>query len=49
MLGRKEKSHTSKTNNTIRGNKSEGPGERRKTKKILRQNKTIQTKHDIPK
>ena len=33
-----------KANNTTRGNKSEGNDERRKTKKILRQNKTIQTK-----
>ena len=31
-------------NVTIRGNKPDGTGERRKTKKISRQNKTIQTK-----
>ena len=49
MLGRKEKGKTRKTNNTTRGNKSKGIGERMRTKKISRQNKTVQTKQDIPK
>ena len=37
MLGRKEKNNTTIKINTTRGNKSEGADERRKTKKILRQ------------
>ena len=47
MLGRKEKSNsTSKTNNTIRGNKPEGTGERSKTKMISRRDlKTKQKKN----
>ena len=50
MLGRTEKSNTSKKNiYRTRGNKPEGIGERRKTKKILKQDKTIPTKQDIPK
>ena len=40
---------TSKTKNTTQVNKSKGNGERRETKKISRQDKTIQTKQDIPK
>ena len=36
MLGQKEKSNTIKVNNTTLGNKPEGTGERKKTKKILR-------------
>ena len=44
MLGQKGKSITSKTDNTIRGNKPEGTSKRRKTKKISRQDKTIQKK-----
>ena len=40
----KRKSSTiSKTNNTTQGNKPEGTGKRRKTKKISRQDKTILT------
>ena len=47
---KKEKSNsTSKTNNSTWRNKSEGTGERRKIKKISRQDKTIQTKQNIPK
>ena len=49
MLGEKENSNTSKTNNTTRGNKSEGTGERRKAKQVWRKDQTIQTKLDIPK
>ena len=50
MLGKKEKSNsTSKINNTTRGNKPEDTGERKKTNKISRQDKTIQTKQDISK
>ena len=45
----KKKSNASKTKNATRGNKVEGTGERRKTKKTSRQDKTIQTKQDIPK
>ena len=41
MLGQKGESNTSKTDNTTQGNKSEGTGERRKTKKISRQGKII--------
>ena len=37
----KEKSNTSKTNNTTRGNKSEGTGERKKTKNISKQDQAI--------
>ena len=45
MLGRKEKTYiTIKAKYTTRGNKPEGTGERRETKKIQRQNKTIQKK-----
>ena len=45
MLGRKEKSDsTIKTTNATQGNKPNGTGERRKTKMISRQDKTIQTK-----
>ena len=44
----RRKNNTIKTNETIRGNKPEGVGERKKTKKISRQNKTIQTKLYIP-
>ena len=45
MLGRIEKDNTrSKTNNSTRGNKPEVTGERRKTKNISRQDKTIETK-----
>ena len=47
MLGRKEKSNMIKTNNTTWGNKSEGTGEKRKTKKIPKQEQTTQTKQDI--
>ena len=47
MLRWKEKSSTSKTNNTTQGDNSEGPGERRKTKKIPRLYQTKQTKQDI--
>ena len=36
-LGQKEKCNTIKAKDTTRGNKSEGTGERRKTKKISRQ------------
>ena len=46
MLGRKGKSNTIKTNNTIRGNKSEDTSERKKSKKISRENKTTQTKQE---
>ena len=49
MLRWKEKSYTVKTNNTSRGNKSEGNGERKKAKMIRKQDKIIQTKKDIPK
>ena len=45
----RKKSNTSKTSNTTRGNKSEDTGERRKTKKISRQDKTIQKNQGIPK
>ena len=47
-VGTKRKK-ASKINNTTWGNKSEGTGEERKTKKILRWDKTIQKKQDIPK
>ena len=48
-FGRKEKSNTTnKTKDKTGGNKPEGTSERRKMKKISRQNKTIQTKEDIP-
>ena len=46
MLGFKEKSNISKINNTTWGNKPEGIGEKRK---ISKQEKTIQTKENIPK
>ena len=46
--GRKEKKNTRKTKNTTLGNKSEGTDERRKTKNISRQIKTIQTKQYMP-
>ena len=36
MLGKKEKSSTSKNDNTTQGNKPESTGERKKIKKILR-------------
>ena len=50
MLGQKEENNTiSTTKNITRENKSEGTGERMKTKKISRQNQIIQTKQDIPK
>ena len=45
---RKEKSNTSKTNNTLGGNKAEGTGERRNTKKISRQDKK-KYRYNIPK
>ena len=49
-LGRKEMSNsTRKTNNTTQGNKPEVTGERRKIKKISRQDKTIQRKQNIRK
>ena len=45
ILGKKEQSKTTiKTNNSYRGNKSERSGERRKTKKIPRQDQTMQIK-----
>ena len=44
MLEREEKSDTIKTKYKTPGNKSEGIGGRRKTKKIRRQDQTIQTK-----
>ena len=48
MLGQKEQSDTTiKTSNTTRKNKSEDTGERRKAKKISRQDKIILTKQDI--
>ena len=44
MLGRKGNNNTTiKTNSTTRRDKSESTGERRKTKKITRQDQTIQT------
>ena len=50
MLWRKEESKlTSKTSDKTRGNKSEGTGEKSKTKKILRKDQTIETKQVIPK
>ena len=39
ILGRKENSNKSKTNNTTQGNKPERTDERKKTKKISRQDK----------
>ena len=42
-------SNVSKTSNTSQGNKSEGTGERRKTKKVSRQDKTIRQLQDVPK
>ena len=48
ILGRKKNS-TGKTKITTRGNKPEGPGEKKKTKTVSRQDKTMQTKQDIPK
>ena len=47
--GRKEIGNTIETKDTTRENKPEVIGERRKTKKISRQNKTTQTKQDVPK
>ena len=53
MLGyigtKKEKQRSNQTKNTTRGNKSEGPGERKMTKKISSQNQTIETKQNISK
>ena len=49
MFGRKEKCNTTiKINNTTRRHKSKGTGERRKIKKILRQDQIIKTKREIP-
>ena len=44
MLGRKGKSNASKINNTTRKSKPECTVERKKTKKISRQDQTMQTK-----
>ena len=41
MKRKKKKNNKCKTNNTTRGNKSEGTGERRKSKKISRLDKII--------
>ena len=49
MLRQREKSNTISTKDTAQRGKSEGTGERRKTKKIPRQDPTIQTKLDISK
>ena len=46
---KEKKNNTFKTNDATQGNKSEGTGERKKTKKISRQGKTIQMKQNIPK
>ena len=43
------KDNTRKNNSTTWGNKPEGSGERRETKKISIKGKTLQTKQDIPK
>ena len=48
-VGMKRGKATQQGKQTSWGNKPEGTGERGKTKKILRQDKTIQTKQDIPK
>ena len=48
MLVQRGKSNTTTTNNTTRRDKSEGTGERIKTKKIRRKDQTIQTKQDFP-
>ena len=48
-LGRKEKSYITRIKNTTLGNKSEGSGERNKTKKTSRQDKIIQTNQGISK
>ena len=48
ILRRVGKSNTIKTNDTTQANKSEGTGERRKTKKISRQDQMIHTKQDTP-
>ena len=47
MFGRREKSNTIGINDTTQSGKSEGTGERRKTKKILRYDQTMQTKKTI--
>ena len=49
MLGQREKSNTIRTKDTTRRGKSEDTDERRKTKKIPRQDETILTKQGIPK
>ena len=46
---RERKSNTRKNNDATRGNEPEINGERRKIKKMLIKDKTIQTKQDIPK
>ncbi len=48
--GEKRKNNTAiKTNNTTRGNKLEATGERRKLKKIPKEDELKQTKQGIPK
>ena len=46
---KRKRNPTCKTNNTTQANKSEGTSEKWKTKKIPRQDETIQTKQDIAK
>ena len=47
-VGMRKKRNTIRTNETTRRDKTEGTGERKKTKKIPRQDQTIQTTQDIP-
>ena len=44
-LNEKKKNNTIKTNHITRENKSKGIGDRRKNKKIPRQDQTLQTGH----
>ena len=49
MFGQRGKNNTTPTKDTTRRDKSEGAGEKGKTKKISILDQRIQTKQDIPK